>query len=299
MTMTRSAFLSLMAEGLRDVFFEQYNAMPMVYKDIYDVKSSKKRKEDYQDIVGIGMLDQKDEGESITYADASEGYTKSFIHTSWAKGIRATRELIDDDQYSVIAKRSQLLARSANYRKEYEHAKLFNNATATTYFTGQDTLALLSTAHTCAGSGANFSNYSASTALSVTSLDTAFAAIRRYTDENGLLINLEPAVLLIPPELERTAYQILNSTGLSGTANNDANWYKGRLKVVTWKFITDTDRWFVLVPKSDLAPISFDRVAVEFERDSDFDTKDLKMSAYTRFSNGFINPRFCYGGQAA
>jgi len=35
---------------------------------------------------------------------------------------------------------------------------------------------------------------------------------------------------------------------------------------------------------------------MEFKNDSDFDTMDLKVSAYCRFSNGFFDPRFCYGG---
>jgi phage major head subunit gpT-like protein len=297
MVMTRQEFLSLMVEGLRKVYFDQYKDVPSVYPQIYDEMPSKKRREDFQSITPIGMLDTKPEGENMVYEDFGEGYSKQFLHTAWAKGMRVTRELIDDEQYSVMGRRTKLLAKATAYRKEYEHAKLFNNATTTTYFTGQDGLALLSASHTLAAKpGVTWSNTAGAVDLSLTSLDSAFAAIRRYVDDMNQLIMLEPATLLIPPELERTAVQLLNSSGLPGSADNDTNYYKGKLKIVTWKFLTDTDAWGILVPKSDIAPLSFNRVPPEFERDSDFDSKNLKVSVYTRFSNGFIDPRFYYGG---
>lgn len=80
------------------------------------------------------------------------------------------------------------------------------------------------------------------------------------------------------------------------TKSNEQNYYEGKLRVMTWKFITDTNGWFVLVPKDELAPISFNRVETEFDKDGDFDTMDKKVMAYTRFSNGFLDPRFAYCG---
>ena len=220
MAMSRQTFPSLMLEGLREVFDGYYKQLPKKFQDIYEVKDSKKKREDYQSIVPIGMLDQKNESEAITYADLAEGYSKQFAHTAWAKGLRFSRELLDDELYGIMADKTKHLARAAWYRKEYQHALLFDNAANTTYFTGQDALALASTAHTLAGTpGTTFSNYSASTDLSVTSLDTAFNAIRRFVDDKKLLINLEPAVLLIPPEMERVAFEILKSSGKPYTAD--------------------------------------------------------------------------------
>jgi phage major head subunit gpT-like protein len=300
MVMTRAQFNSLMTEGLRKVFFMQYNDYPLQYQNIYEVVGSKKKSETDQIIAGIGMLDEKGEGENITYADMIEGYDKTFTHTAFAKGLRITRELIDDDMYGVIKKRVRALARAARYRKEYDHAKLFNYASATTYFTGADGLALLSASHTLAGTpGTTWSNYSASTDLSWTALETAINAMRRYVDDLNMLIQVEPTTLLIPPELEMDAIEILNSTNKPDTADNNTNAMKSRLKIVTWPFITDTNAWFVLCGKSDIAPISFDRIGLEFDNDGDFDSKDLKVSAYTRYSNGFVDPRFCYGSMGA
>ena len=220
MAMSRSQFLTLMVEGLREVFFLQYKEQEQVHPRIFEMQTSKKRKESYQGITGLGMLNVKVEGEPITYEDLVEGYDQDFLHTAYAKGLRFTRELLDDEQYGVMKRRTEALARSARYRKEYDHAKLFNNASATTYFAGQDDLALLSASHTLAAvAGTVWSNYSASTDLSLSALETAFTAIRTFKDDQNLLIGMEPATLLIPPQLEYDAYEILNSTGKPYTAD--------------------------------------------------------------------------------
>ena len=300
MAMTRSSFLSLMVEGLREVFFLQYKEQEQVHPRIFQMETSKKRKESYHSVTGLGMLDEKPESESINYTNLVDGYDKDFLHTAYAKGLRFSRELLDDEQYGIMKRRTEALARSARYRKEYDHAKLFNNASGTTYFTGQDSLALLSASHTMAAvAGTVWSNYSASTALSLSALETAFTAIRTFKDDQNMLIGMEPAMLLIPPQLEYDAYEILNSTGKPYTADNEVNYFKGKLKVIVWPFITDTNCWFVLVNKSEAAPLSFSRTKLEYESDGDFDTKDLKVSAYTRYSLGFIDPRFCYGSMGA
>lgn len=297
MTMTRSGFLNLLLEGLSKVFHDQYKDYPTQYQKVYNVQKSSQYKETLHSVAPLGGLTQKAESGSIEYEDMVDGYEKDFTHTAWAKGLRFSRELVDDERYGVMRDRTKQLARAARITMETEHAKLFNYATATTYFTGQDGLALLSDSHTLANSASTFDNYSASTDLSLTALETAFNAMRRFTDDSGNLISLEPKFLLIPPELEFDAYEILKSSGKPYTADNESNYFNGRLEVITWPYLSvDTGMWFVLCDDKSLWPISYNRTPVEFQNDSDFDTMDLKVSAYTRFSNGFFDPRFVYGG---
>lgn len=60
------------------------------------------------------------------------------------------------------------------------------------------------------------SNYfeGAATALSATSLATAVKMLRQMTDAEGNLLDLEPRALLVPPELEVTGRELLESTEL-------------------------------------------------------------------------------------
>lgn len=211
---------------------------------------------------------------------------------------------MEDELYGVIAKRARALARSANRRKEYEHALPFNNANTTTYYTGGDGLALLSASHTIAGNPAvTFSNYAASTDLSFTSLDAARTAMRTFpedtTSATGLPLGLTPKILLVPPALETTALELVNSDRKPGTADNEINVMKGKFQVVVWDYITDTNAWFVLADKKIVGPTSFTRRALRFDKDTDFVTQDLLVSASTRYSNGFVDPRFCYGSMGS
>jgi len=297
-----------MVEGLRQVFVEQYKEKELVYPQVFDVTRSRKQFEVDYSVASIGMLSSKQEGVAMSYEDFVPGYSVTYTHTSYAKGIRITRELMDDELYGVISKRSKALARSARYRKEYDHARVFYYAATTAasggVFTGGDGKALLDTAHPLIGvAGATYGNTpSSATTLSATALNTALLSLRKVPDDQNMLISLRPAVLLVPPDLEVTAWEILNSQQKPYTSDNDRNFWDQRLKLVVWDQIGaqgSTTAWFVLCDKSECAPISFDRVPVEFDNDGDFDTKDLKISAYTRYSCGFSDWRWVYGYSAA
>ncbi len=297
MATTRSTFgANLFLPGaLRKVFFMAYKEQPTIYDQIYDVVSSKRKAETDHTVPGLGMFTAKTEGIAMAYEDFVDGYEREYTHTAYAKGIRITRELLDDEQYGVMSKRAQALGRAARYRKEYDHALIFNNPTSTTY-PGADALCLLSASHTLAAvPGTVVANLVSNTTLSVTAIEEVMVDMQRLVDDQNQLIDLKPQTLLVPPELEREAHEIIDSPNVPYKADNEINVYKGRLDIKVWPFITDTTSWFVLCGKNQIAPVSFDRVPLEFERDGDFDTKDLKMSGYMRYSFGFTDWRWCMG----
>jgi hypothetical protein len=179
---------------------------------------------------------------------------------------------------------------------EYDHASLFNYATATTVCAGADGLALASASHTLAAvPGTTVSNYTTS-ALSSSAIENALIAFRKMVDDQNLLVSVEPSVLLVPPDLEFDAHEILNSSGKPYTADNEINAIKGRLQIKTWDFLTNTDRWFILASNKEAGPISYNRVPISFDRGGDFDTGDLKMKSRTRYSFGFTDWRWAYVG---
>jgi phage major head subunit gpT-like protein len=296
---SRSNFSPLLIEGIRKVFFDALDPKSMVYKDIFDIQSSNKRKETDHTVAGIGMLSEKAEGEPTTYDDFVDGYSVDYIHTTYAKGIRITQELLEDELYGVIKKRSQALANSARYRMEFDHASLFNNANNTNVFTGGDGKALLSALHPLAAAQGEIYSNTSSSDLSGAALETAMTNFRRMKNDRGLNVAIEPNVLLVPPELEFDALEILKSTGKPYTADNEVNPIQGRLQVKVWDYLTDASSWFVLSDKRYGAPISFNRVPISFKEDGDFDTDDLKMKARTRYSFGFSDWRWVYGSMGA
>lgn len=143
----------------------------------------------------------------------------NYTHTTFGKGIRLSEELIEDELYGIMNNRTKALANAARYRMEYDHASLFNYATATTVFTGGDGLALLSNSHTLSAVPGTTVDNLASSELSLSALETAFLYFRKMVNDQNLLVAIEPAVLLIPPDLEFDAYEILKSSGKPYTAD--------------------------------------------------------------------------------
>ncbi len=294
MTMTRSGFSPLLAEGLREVYFDTLNLNTLVYPQIYDIRKTTKKTETDHSVTGIGMLTEKQEGEPTEYEDFVDGYDSVYTTKTFSRGIRITQEMIEDDQYSVMSNRTKALSNATRYRMEYDHFSLFVNAANTNVFTGGDGLALASTAHTLIGvAGTTIGNY-VSTNLTLGALETAFAHFRNMKNDQNLFVYTEPNTLLVPPALEFDAWEILNSAGKPGTANNDDNYFKSKLKLVVSPFLTDTNCWAILADKRYGAPISFNRVPVSFKNDGDFDTDDLKMKARVRYSYGASDWRWLY-----
>src|SRR5690606_21975764 len=115
--------------------------------------------------------------------------------------------------------------------------------------------------------------------------------------DKGQKIMAEAGVLLIGRTLNKTAYEILNSTNKSGTPNNDTNYYKGiGLNVKSWHYITSTTAWFLIDP--DLHELNwFWRVQPQFKQDNSFDTGAALYKVRERFSKGWSDWRGIWGSQ--
>ena len=202
-------------------------------QNLYGVEKSTKAVEYDLGIGGIGDLEEFDG--TISYDDFKQQYRVSYTHKEWVKGMKVERKLVDDDQYNIINKRPQILALSAKRTKEKHGAQVFNNAFNTTIFSGGDGLALCSTAHTRVGTDTTVSN-SGTTALSQTSLEATRLLMRNYTDETDNLLTARGDTLLVPPDLEETAWEIVNAQGKVGTADNDPNFSKGKYRIIVWDY---------------------------------------------------------------
>ena len=83
----------------------------------------------------------------------------------------------------------------------------------------------------------------ASATLSVASLGTARVAMRRQTGLAGEAINVVPAFLVVPPELETLSEQVLTEIAASEVAN--ANPFAGKLKLLVEPRLTSASAWYV------------------------------------------------------
>lgn len=287
MVMLRGAFSDILAPGLADVVALAYREYPDEYTKIFDVETSKRQYEDTTQIEGIGIAQIKNEGAAVTYRDLTQGYNTRFTHVTYGLGMRVTREMYDDDLYSVMNKSAKYLGRSVKRRIETSAANVFNNAFAPA-FAGGDGLELCSTIHPFAGGGTGRNELTVAADLSEASLRQALTDIEDTTDASGTPIALIAKKLLVASANRWTASVLLESQLKSGTANNDKNVFQDLdLGYNVNHFLTDADAWFLLCDQNELK--FYNRMSPKFENDDDFDTKDAKFSLCTRFSVGWAD----------
>lgn len=280
-------FGELLEPGLRKIFFETYAEVPEQFSKIFKVNTSKMAKEtDY----GLGAFGDWTERAStlaeVDYETISPGLERTYTHKAFTKGFMIERELYDDEQYRQINKFPAAMARSGRAYVEKAAASFVNGAFTTDCY---DTKKLIANDHPLLDSSGVGDNLITG-ALSDANLKIAMQCMSETVDEAGNLIMMKPTKLIVPPALEYTAKELVNSVQKAGTANNDINTIKGALEVVVWDFIGaaagGSDTAWYLLDGSRHELNYFWRVKPEFKWAEDFDTFVAKYRGYMRFSYG-------------
>jgi phage major head subunit gpT-like protein len=116
----------------------------------------------------------------------------------------------------------------------------------------------------------------------------------KFKDDRGKPLGIVPDLLVVPPDLQWTAMELLNSSfypelvaAAAGSQKLASNVLKGRLDLVVSPYLTDTDNWFLLSTKGLVRPVILQsRIPVEF-------------SALEGASEaGFIRDQYLYGVRA-
>lgn len=138
-------------------------------------------------------------------------------------------------------------------------------------------------------------------ALSVTSLGAARVAMRRQTGLAGEAINVVPAFLVVPPELETLAEQVLTEIAASEVAN--ANPFAGKLKLLVEPRLTSASAWYVCAAPG--APDSLQHAYLDgvagpqlFTRDG-FEVDGIEYKVRMDFGAGFTGHRGWYMSPSA
>lgn len=288
---TSENFQRLLYPGLRKIFFETYAEKEEEYSKVFHVKTSKRATEEDHHISGIGMWEEKKRSENIKYEDIEDGLSVFYRHKAYAKGIQIERELYDDEQYNIINKMPKTIARGGRATVESISADVLNEGFTKT---GYDGVPLFSDSHPLikGGTGDNVTDAE----LSVEGLREAMLIMSNQTDEAGLKIQAKADKLIIPEDLEWTAYRLLNSAQLPYSQLNDKNPVKGlaSLKPIVMSYLTSPTAWFL--QDSSLHELTFFwRVKPEFAQAKEFDNMVAKYRGYLRFSVGYSNWRGIVG----
>lgn len=297
-TTTSGAFSSLMAPGLRKVYFEELKDWPEEYSQIANVLSSERQYEEDLVLGGLGAFMRKGEGEPIQYDTGKQGSKVRYTHISFGLGFRVTREAKDDDLYNVIGTRmAKQLARSARQTVELEFGALMDDTfAASPTYKGWDAKCLCSASHSSVF-GATMTNRPATDVdLGMSSLRAAMENLENTLDERGFPVMKRGALLIVGPSFQWVAKELTQSPNRPYTTDNEINVIKDLgLKYMVYHYGSDDDAWWLVAPKAEQDVKFFWRTRPELKNSDDFDTGDAKFGGYMRFSLGFSEWRGWYG----
>jgi len=292
----RSGFGDLLEPGFREIFDDNFKELEQIFPQLFHVNTSAKQDEKDSAVSGFGLMQSTAEGAPIDYEDPVQMYDVTYTHTKYTKGFKVSREMYEDDLYNIMNKKPAALGKSARRTAENAAAVVFNNA-FTAANAGGDGQELCSTVHPRADGGATQSNANTSgITLTEANLETGHLAMRNQLDDKGQKIDVIADTLLVPIDLRKEAHLIVDSPLRQGTADNDANVYKGQYKIIDWIYLSSATAWF-LIDSSQHEINWFWRVRPEFKQDDSFDTDMALYKARQRFSRGFSDWRGVWGSK--
>ena len=293
MTVLRANFGALMSPGLKTVFFNRYNEKQPQFENIFNINKSDRQFEVTQGVTAFGLVPEKPEGRGVQYDDPIQGYNNTYQHLTYALGYRLTSEAYEDDQYKMLGpKMSKMLGKSCNVTREILATGILNNGFGDV---GPDGVSLFNAAHPLEAGGSAGNRPLTPVALSQTSLQSALTSFRRSVDGRGLLIDLKPRYLVVPPELEFYARELIGSELKPDSQNNNINAVMGSLDIQVLDYLSNPTAWFLTSDKEEHSLQWFNRRPVSWHDATDFDTDDAKYKVDWRSSVGYDDYRGVYG----
>ena len=232
----------------------------------------------------------------------------SIQNVDYEVSLGVDRNTYEDDKIGIVKPRIMDMAYEAAEYMDY----LVFSAIAAGFATNKsyDGVYFFSASHSTGASGTQ-SNLD-TTALNATQLKSNLTAIRKFKDDQGKVLNVRGDTLLVPPDLENTALELVKSDLLivSGLASTTSASYapntnilsKLGLEVLVSSYLTDTNDWFTLVTKRPLKPMIFQiRKANTFvaqdnpASDDVFNRKEFKYSVEARYGVGVGLWFYAYG----
>jgi hypothetical protein len=167
---------------------------------------------DFKEVTGArltdtGALEQVGNSGEVKYGSVTEESEKYSVAT-FAKNFGVTRQnIINDDLRALTTVPQSMGARARRKSGDLVYAHLLANGAMT------DTVALFHATH---------KNLNTSAALAKDKLALCIVAFMKQTDKDGQPINVEPTILLVPPELKFTALELVKSATLIIRGTTDA-----------------------------------------------------------------------------
>ena len=271
MALTRNDFPNL-ADELESIFNEvsatKIAEMDAV-KTLFEIKDEDHYQHEHLILHGLDGFTETTPGAQFPIRNSTEGDSITWSQRYLSGRVLVTKEMRRFDRFNQMEALVRSMTASSWDKINQSLADILLNGFATTAYTdvlggsitptGPDSLALFSAAHTNNLNSTTFRNIIRNDGGVNDPVLTRAAVVRArrdalvHSDPQGVIRPVNLDTLVVSPGNEDLAYRIADSEGMSGTANNDRNPLKGRLKVVVWPHLetrgsdsTDTSGyWFM------------------------------------------------------
>ncbi len=294
----RENWPDLLLPILRKIYDKHLNKMKDFLPVLYNMETSKKAQEFTMGVGSLGLMEEwGTTGSQVAYETIYRGYKAEYTHKKYSKGLKIERELLEDDLYSEIKKRVRTLTQSVYYTRQYFGASTFNNAFNASH-TGPDGKPLCAADHPFSPTNSSTWVNAGEYALNADNVEKVRNEMKKWKDDKGNLIAVNPDTLIVPSSLRKTALVISDSEKEPSTSDNDVNIWKGSIDVIEYDFLTDPNAWFMVDRERMKTYLTwYDRRKAKLENEKDFDTEAAKYKVINRFSFGFDDPTWIYGCQ--
>jgi phage major head subunit gpT-like protein len=283
----------LLEKDFRKIFQEQYQLLPMMVPDLFNIQKSDAA---FEKTSAVGQVpDFVEFTGKVAEVSPTQGYDKTFTFTEYAAKIEIQRKLAADDQYRVMSRYPKNLSVSASRSREKLGAQLYDLAFTFEPSDG-DGAELCASDHGSNVTGVATQSNEGTLALNATNVETTRINMHAFRNDIGELISVMPDTIIVPRALEQTGWEIINTKGKVDTANNNANFHQGKYKLVVWDRLSDTNNWFM----SDYSmqkefQLWWNREPVQFFQDKDSNTMTAIYLGYYRVGTGWDDWRYLFG----
>lgn len=301
MTINSNALVNNYNPAFSKIYLDKIKSYEPVFDKLFDVLTSEQQFEYRGNMTATGLLSKKTEGMDASELKVFQKYSKQFIHTYYSGYVRLTEEAAADDLSGNLKKLPAILADSTKMTIELVAANFWDTSASTNQADG---VPLLSAAHPLVGIGSTAGTNTpavASTALGVTSMEAALAAMRQNTDDYGNPDPIFPTDMLIHGANEFMATQLFKNVDKAGTSNRDTNAIRRRgINTIINDYLTVTTQWYLLLPAAQRQQLFYWRKKITGQMKPAPDTtNDAIYQSGCRFSLGSIDYRGVYGSQGA
>lgn len=303
--MIQSANWASVFEPILRGLFEKIDIgqLPDYMRQLFKEEDSRKAQETMLGLGGSGIMEEWNYSQRRMHQlDVETGFETVFQPAMFTGEIVIEKTMLDDNLYPQVKQKLTQLKETEFKTIQAHAASVFNyagsesNPITRKSALGGDGKPLCSATHPLSpnNTSTTWSNLGA-LALDPDNLETTRTNMKAWTDDKGFKLGVNPNLLLVPTELRKSALIIAETKEEPYTTDHGINVWNGRLKVIEYEALTDSNAWF-LIDEARMKRLLIwmwrqkpDRVQMQ-----DYNAQTAHYGVIGRWIPGWIDPSFIY-----